>query len=255
MDILTLILAWLGGGSIVLIGLIKWFSKLTNDRFKIKWQHESQHNIEDFKAEVSRNTEFLKASLASLANEHSTAQERRLIAVENLWECIIQIRKYNSSIVNFYSILLPREYVTVLHEKKDIFGIEHISEGTLNDLNINIDYIEKHRPFLGGDLWNLFFLYRAFMIRMCYLFIKGRKNVDIKPWYEDNHLVDIAKFILGNKLESIEVSSISSLQNILGLFEQKIIMEMEKVISGKSASEISFNQALNILELTNKAKI
>ncbi|MGG4169254.1 hypothetical protein ABEW00_17565 [Rossellomorea vietnamensis] len=252
MGILTSILAWLGGGSIVLFGLFKWIGKITNDRFKIKWQHENQKDIEGFKALVSSNTEFLKASLASLANEYSSAQERRLIAVENLWNCIIIIRKYNSPIINFYSILLPKEYKTVLCENKEFLGIERISEDSLYDLNLEIDNIEKHRPFIGENLWNLFYLYRAFMLRMCYLFIKGRKKEDIKSWSEDKHLIEIANYLLGEKLKTVEVSSLSSLQTIIGLFEQKIITEMEKLISGKTASEISFNEAKKILELINE---
>ncbi|QTC41489.1 hypothetical protein I7V34_20970 [Bacillus sp. V3] len=252
MEILTSILAWLGGGSIVLFGLFKWIGKITNERFKIQWQYETQKEIEGFKALVSSNTEFLKASLASLANEYSTAQERRLVAVENLWNCIILIKKFNSPIINFYSILLPKEYATALRKNTEILGVEQISEESLYDLNLKIDNIEQHRPFIGENLWNLFYLYRAFMVRMCYLFIKGRKEEDIKSWYNDKHLIELANYILGEKLKSVEVSSISSLQTIIGLFEQKIITEMEKLISGKTASEISFNEAKKILELINE---
>ncbi|MEC1780061.1 hypothetical protein [Schinkia azotoformans] len=246
-----LILAAISGG-VISVGLTKWIGKIINDRLKINWQSKAQKELENVKADLNITNELLKSSISAYALGHSYAQERRMQAVERIWESMMLYREYSVPVITFHSVLLPNEFNTVIRESKDIFNVSEITGETLYNVQIKNKDIDKIRPFVGEYIWSLFVSYRSFLLRLCYLFISGREKNNISSWNSDRHLVEILSYTLRENYEKINFSSINSLQIVLNTFEQVILIELEKLISGEKISENSYKEARKLLELSTE---
>ena len=255
MEIIETILASLGGVAVVAVGVLPWVSKLVQDRINLKWKQNYQKEIELIKANLNTNQEIIKATLSSYSTGHHYAQERRLKSIEALWESILKIRAYLSPLTTFYSVFLPDEYTTILEKEHYNHLINMFSEEEVLKFSLSIEDIESQRPFIGEYMWGLFFAYRAFMLRMAMLFNTGVKKNDIQEWKNDTHLITILKTSIGeDEFNKLDLNVSINILYAIGLFEQKILIEMNRNITGETASESNLQQAKRIIELTSNTK-
>lgn len=76
----------------------------------MKWGDEYQRGIESLKGDIHKSNEIMKSSLNTFSQGYNQAQEKRLSAIEEMWDNVLKIREYSSKIVTFYTFLLPEEY-------------------------------------------------------------------------------------------------------------------------------------------------
>jgi hypothetical protein len=256
MEMLWSFLVGIGGGTLGAIGVIKWMGILVKDRLNLKWQQDYKIELENLKAAINRNQAIISSALNTFASGHNLAQEKRLNALDSMWRCILSIRNFVSPVSTFYSILLSDEYVPAIQKNKDIFLVSGITDETLNKFLKEIDYIEVHRPYLGENIWSLFYAYRAFMLRLTYLFIRGKEKNHIEPWHNDNHLIVLLKTSLDEEdLKKINLSQTNSILYGIQLFEQRILIEVNKFINGEYSSEASFKEAKRLMEIVNNKEV
>jgi hypothetical protein len=256
LETLKTVLASIGGGVIVLVAILKWLSKIIEEKLKLVWQQQNQKEIEIFKAYITNSQDIFKSSLTQFSSGHQCSQEKRLKAIDELWETILAIRSFVGPIVSFYDVLLPKEYMPVLEKDPDAFLVSKINLETINEFMKRIESIEKQRPYLGEYIWGLFFTYRAFMLRMTFVFQSSKEKGQIIPWYEDKHMLDMLKTSIGKDyVDGRDFSVPTATHYAIAMFEQKILIEVNKLISGEYASESNYKEAKRLLELVEKERM
>jgi len=115
--------------------------------------------------------------------------------------------------------------------------------------------LEMQRPFLGERLWTLFFLYRAFSGRLAFRVVDGKQKGALPVWDADAGITDLLKTTLSSaEIETARSPKFGGPQYAINLFEQKIIGEADRWISGKSAAELSIEEGQHLAEALRLAQ-
>lgn len=154
-----------------------------------------------------------------------------------------------------YSILQPEEIVSldINHEMLDgipkdftSFGVQHRDPGT---------HLELYRPFLGEDLWFLFWLYRVVALRMAFRVTQGIEKKRQLPEWDDDSVIELLRTRLSeDEITFLRKQKIAGPQRTLELLELKILREAEARISGTHAGELSLKGSLKIIEELGRIK-
>ena len=133
-------------------------------------------------------------------------------------------------------------------------GLNSLSSNILTDRTIWSN-VEKYRPFLGEQLWNLFHIYYIFVYRVVWKLIEGRDKKIIVSWNKDEYLHLILEKAFTDEERKWIFSppkNINPLRPTIDLMEQKILFEMLKIISGELAAENDLSKARKLQEITKQ---
>jgi hypothetical protein len=248
------ILASLGGASVVAIAVIKWVSNLAQSKITLNWDQENKKELELLKSNLSSNQEIVKLSLASFNNSNVYITEKRVEAINYIWLYLLRLREFITPIRTMFSVLKPEEYNRVLKQRPDIFMLAEMTNDKFYKLLK--EELENFRPYLGETLWSLFFSYRAFLSRTYYLFNEGREKGNVTPWYVDDGLVSILRNAIGNdQIDELSLNNIESFTNATTMYEQLILKEMNRILSGTYNFESNFYDARRLLNITMKETV
>jgi hypothetical protein len=253
-DALTLsvreIVALIGGWSVLLIGMSTFLSRLFLERQLSRWRRDEQLMLETLRSELSGNRLLLEAAIKSYTSGQDLLQQRRVAAVERLWAGVLQLRERFSAPVFFFGILLPSEYDSVF--EKDGPLADTVSKTTEETIQSAIDattHLESDRPHLGEALWLRFFIYRAFLARLAYLIVSGKKRRHIQDWRSDGGV----RQQLGHVLSKDTVESLlrsaddpNSINRAINMLESLLLEEMSLITSGRRSSFESFENAKDL---------
>lgn len=255
------IVAVLGGWSVITIGVSAFVGKLVSERIFSKWRTDEQRQIETLRSALADNRLLIEASLSSMACGQNETQQKRLSSVERLWAAILELREKFSGTVFFYSILLPSEYMDSINKGGALAAsVSKLDKDTISKAMASSEGLETYRPYLGELLWVKFFVYRAFLGRISYLIVSGKDRGHIIDWREDPGV----KQILQNILSKDEFQKIitakqnpSAINWAIQEIEGQILRDINVIITGKSASQESFEiarQLQNAVAELNKIK-
>jgi hypothetical protein len=241
---LTQIIAIVGGWSVVVGAVSAWAGKLLAERAILNWKQSHQKELEDLKDQMAREKLVLDAAVASFSFGQQKAQEKRLEAVEALWESVLEVRRACQHAIFFYSILLPSEYNDLFTNpklQKSFSGLNY--ESTLSKISEHTD-LEKHRPYLGETLWYLFYLYNAILGRMTYLLIDGKEKGNISNWMTDSLTGQYLQHIMtAEQLKQIQKNPINAAEKVVMFLEEYLLEEISLIVSGERSSKESFEYA------------
>lgn len=251
------ILSLFGGITVVSTSLATFFSYLILNKLKINWKKNADIEIEKAIAKMDKNREEIMSIFANFSQIHNTSQKKRIEAVEILWKNTLEIRELNDSAVFFYNIIPPKEYNKSSNNQLIKNLINRIPEKEdlaykIKEINGNVD---RYRPFLNEYLWGLFSLYGSFSTRLS-LQLKlsyEYENNDIKKWYKDEAINTFLNTVFDSKeLDSFNFDSLYTIRMIIDRFEEKILKESSKLISGDFATQESIKQSKKIKKALDK---
>ncbi len=244
-----------GVGGLAVIGLIiRWLADRWADRIQRRWTERLQKEIETLRADLHLQQELVTSAISSGSTGFLAAQERRLIAIEHLWQAVLKIRLVTGSMLFLYDLLLQDE-ISALKRNASILAEvpktvdEYMIWARKADDNLEID-----RPFLGEKLWFYFWAYRAVALRVCMRISKGIEDGEIPPWDKkkdgtEEALFQVLRTVLSEKeIKFSKEQRIGGPSRALELIEQKILIESETWISGTHARETNLEGALQAVE-------
>lgn len=254
MEVLEII-GYLGGWVVltasVAVFIGKSFAGTIADKLKIKWSGEQEEKLEQLRAEITLEHSTFTSILNSYSSSHQFSQSDRIKAVQTLWENTLETRKLGEVPSFFFGHLLESEYNTVYNNNGFMIKLNSLTlDNTIGRIPSIIDSVEKSRPFIGDNLWSLFRIYTILVGRTSWLLMEGKNNKDIKSWHKDEYTQSILNGILDEtEMHSITTKTIDSFRLATELFEQKILNEMFKIISGDLAAESDLSKAKKLQEL------
>ena len=260
MDLISQFLLPLGVTVSTILLLIKLFGDKIGEHLLLKTKSKYDKELEEHRNALSNIHGLFDSTVTTISAGFATSQERRLKAIQVLWDNILSIRESVSSYVFFYDILLPSEYEDSYSSIPD----KMIPETTQDDFSRNsaskTTNIEKHRPFLGERLWFYFFIFRAFSYRIELKFIEGRDKKQIYSWKkgfdgEPDRFLDVLNQVLTEEqLDQALKARTGSPRMVMNFIEQKILVEMNDIISGTSAAQFSLSEGLKLAETLRQAE-
>ena len=257
---ISYIIVALGGWTVITVAIIGYSGERIAKKLEIKWKAEEKEKLEKMvikltaeenikleklRSEISREHSTFKSILESYSSVYQIYQERRIIAIEKLWQNMLKQRNLIAYVETIYDVFLfPESGPQQLPENHNLKPVN------LDDFKPIFDSVLECRPFLGEYLWSLYNSAYIFTFRVIFSFNEGLKNRNMVNWHNEEYLMEILSKVFTSR-ELIP----NSVRETRELLEQKILTEMLKVTSGDSIAERNLSKAKEIQEaINNKPK-
>lgn len=234
------------------------------DYFIAKWSAAHNTELEALRSDINRDHSTLIAAIESFSSGQQFSIERKIKAIEVMWDAMQKLYLLVQNAIAFYDVFLPNEYDDkkaqgMVHDLK----IDH--EKILNEIFLLRREVEKHRPFLGELLWNLFLAYDLFLARLFILITENQSYTRTEegktlPWFRDPFIINLLNPILPNDEPKKLFKGAQEIYPhmatwALSILEQKILLEVDRTISGKAMSEETLSQINQISKIIKDVKI
>jgi hypothetical protein len=249
-------------------GIVSFFIWLAKKRIatgienSIKNEYDSK--IENLKSELSISQSILSNSLINQTEGIKVTHEKRLNAIDFVWEDILKLEDFIRPLNYFDPITLANEVEKINKIKSELPESfqETISEAfeslqsdkMLITATVHKKEIEKLRPYIGEKIWLLRFFYFAFLGRIVHLYETDyNKGLNLKHWMKDKLVLENLKTILSNEeIEFIYETEYGGINRGINMFKQKILKEISEITSGISIGKSSLENAVLLSKKLNE---
>lgn len=206
---------------------------------------ESEKKSILFKTSFEKEAERLRFATSSIGAAQQLAIERKLNALENLWEAILEARKNVPLVMGFLDILTVEEYKSSKDNPSFQQLVGQISiENLATMFKDNVGSRERIRPYVGEYLWALLSTYQALIARVALLLHWGTKDEEKLNWHKDKGVLQLIRIFLNAEeyaeFEAVRVGKIGWLQSNL---ENKILSGIDAIVSGRQIADQALEQA------------
>jgi hypothetical protein len=164
-------------------------------------------------------------------------QQKRLDAVERLWAAVLDLRKRSFAPLLFFGILLPSEYDSAFHKPGSLnAALKSTTDESIADIAESVEDVEAHRPYLGDELWGLFFVYRSYLLRLAALLVMGKRDGHISDWREDQPLIQMLTRVIPPETMNGLLSpkeDLTAVNRADGVLQSMILAKVQLVTSGR----------------------
>lgn len=169
------------------------------EKIRASVQHEYDVKLESYRDELKResdvglekirrfNTEQIAAqqvAFQAFQSSHGAAFERRLKAIEVIWEAFIYVSNNGPPVLTWVDVHLESEYSKLLSSRTGNL-IQQLSDGDVMKLVDGTKGAELARPFAKDQLYAILFVYRAIVGRIIVLLMEGQKKGSVPFWPRD----------------------------------------------------------------------
>lgn len=238
-------------GTIALSGLILFlFKNLIINRLTKGVQHEYDQKLENLKYELRKQeneiSDVRKAAISNAMISQNSIDQKRLQALENLWDGFIDIKK---------NIMAPNILATIKAEEiaKDIKNpkIKDFIEAITKTINLDDPKkifhdssikVQKSRPWIGRKIWAIYTAYSS-LISYSVLVLISLKTLNEDPLklLDRAKTVDTVKKALPDLNIDWDNLNDAIIPHLLELLETVLLNEIDLVISGE-ASDLEANK-------------
>lgn len=237
MDIWKLITA-LGGFTVIIASVFAYLGKKLADNIFKRFETHQTKQIELFKNSISRQNSLIK----QVASDHSKSfhefNQKRIEAIDLMWKEILKIKEILEEVLFIDSILTYEELENIYKSDNDktktrlriLYNIDLTKVAITNEL-------KEFKPYISNSMWLNYEIYLRTLSRSTFVLMNIPKKY--KKWWRGDVMI---KQILENHFSKEEVSFfnkqlVGGLNSIAQLVEQKILNEMQSIISGEKAAE------------------
>jgi hypothetical protein len=191
---------------------------------------------------------------SSLLAVHTFSQERRLKAIEVVWDATRKLCSDAVSALTILDCLKREEFSTAMNNPKIRPVLEDVTLEKLSALLHNTEDVDRIHPFLGEYLYSLFFGYRAFVGRTLFVVVEGTKKGALTVWFDDSGVLALLKAILSpEEMEEFGRMVIGKFGWARNKIEAKMLAHMSAIISGEASATFNLEQAQRISEAASRA--
>lgn len=258
------------GASAALAGLLvylsrNWLSERLRHSIKHEYDLKLAHLNNELKAESERNVILLKSSIeseaekirlanASISQTQKLSIEKKLSAIETLWEGVLAARKNIPVVMGFIDILTEDEYSSMKDHRDFQAMVGELSTEKMTQMyQDNVGSRERVRPYVGEYTWALVSTYQAIILRTALLIQMGQEDSKKLNWHLDSGIRQLLNSALSEaELAEFDVTKIGKVNWIQRKFEFKILAAMQVVISGEQFGDEALKQAQKMEEKVQK---
>ncbi|HSH79207.1 MAG TPA: hypothetical protein VLA19_11835 [Herpetosiphonaceae bacterium] len=258
-----------GGAGAIIIGISSWLGRIWADRLQQQVSAKYAHELEGLKSRYAVELEHLRDQFAErhqaldstmqvLNSRFASSHDRVIVSQESVWNEVLAIRNFVTPYLFHYAILHPREYIGV-SSKKVKLAFQEITSADFLDQTLQAfatGRIEKIRPFIGEDLWFLYFAYCQVALRLALNVVQAVEAGQLQAWDRDSAgkpdpLREVLETIFKDSQLTVLIDSspYGAPQRILGAMEDRILSEMNKWLFGTRLADITLAERQRIAAL------
>ncbi|WP_188013208.1 hypothetical protein [Photobacterium damselae] len=234
---------------------VLWLSrKLIITRLKNAVKHEYDVKLEELKAEIRSKESDIQAlrdgALSGVINRSSVLYERRVKAVEELWEAVTSLAAAKN-ISSKLAVLNIEAISKKVGHDDTVQQMVNAWFGNFDMNSVDVKAATNARPFISPLAWAYFDAYMAIishsLIRMHSL------RIGIGDDFSDiNGITKVVKQALPHQLDYIEKFGASGFHHLLDELENKILVEIQVTLNGEEFDQQSITQANKILKASQE---
>ncbi|WP_426416177.1 hypothetical protein [Aestuariirhabdus sp. LZHN29] len=254
------------GASAALAGVLvflsrNWLSERLRHSIKHEYDLKLTHLNNELKAESEKNVILLKTSIereaekvrfanASISQTQKLSIERKLSAIETLWEGVLAARKNIPVVMGFIDILTEDEYSSMKNHRDFQAMVGELSTEKITQMyEDNVGSRERVRPYVGEYTWALVSTYQSIILRTALLIQMGQKDSEKLNWHLDSGIQQLLNSALSEtEVAEFDETKIGKVNWIQRKFEFKILAAMQVVISGEQFGDEALRQAMKMEE-------
>jgi len=222
--------------------------KLESHRDALKRQGETQlEQLRQFNAE---QIGLQNAAFTAFQVSHGAAFERRLSAVDALWDGFLKVTEKIPPALTYLDILLETEYPKILENPQMESVIRDLSDKQSLALVRAGGLAEPNRPFAHPELYAIFYVYRAILGRIIWITKNGYEKGSIPYWPKDSVVQQYLNVVLSEEeVISVKDRLVGPYVQVRGLLEAKFLALAQKIVLGQESAEQILEVTSNILML------
>ena len=226
-------------------------------------KHEYNEKLEALKTNFKKNEERLRAdlnakaaqidalragALSGVINRHAVLYNRKLQAVEDLWEEVVALSpaKVGSTFLPYLNYEKSMNEASQNPKFAESIGflVDRVDLEKLRDLKA-----QKTRPFISELAWAYFSAYLSIIIySIAKLKALGNAIISIESIIDSKKVTELFKTALPQHLSHIEESGPNMYPVFLDMLEKKILSEIKNILEDRQADEKSIELAAAILK-------
>lgn len=240
-----------------IVSFVVWiFKKRISIGIENSIKNKYDIKIENLKNDLTISQSILSNSLQNQTEGIKVTHEKRLMAIDFLWEHILELQDFIQPLNYFDPITQAKEVERINKNSSDLpEKFQKTIRQAFKELNADKMLITQHvykkeveklRPYLGEQLWLLRFFYFSFLGRITHLYDTAyNEGKNLEHWMKDEFLKENLKNILSDKeIDFIYEKEYGGIERGITLFKQKILEEMAKITSGNLVSQTSLENAI-----------
>ncbi|MBW8360733.1 MAG: hypothetical protein K0M56_00950 [Kaistella sp.] len=250
----------LGGFSLILIGLLKFFSDYFLKKLNSSSDHFYNKNLERIKGEILKNNTLLTSLTENHLSSSQKILDKKIQSYDILWSTILKIKESLPSGVSIvHKILIDSEITDDNAYKR--FSTNPLIGKLISSYNGDLEMnkiialgnpIYQIRPYLSDTAFNLFYTYHGVVGRLCYKFLEEYSKERIYNWKTDPATKQLLKTTLTeSEINYINSINIASFDTLLELLEYKILVDLKSNLKFNDSTKDTIEHLKDIEDLLN----
>lgn len=241
----TGILLALGGIAGIAAAVGGWIGKLAAERIIGQWEKNREQELEELRQQIARDQAILTSAIENFSSGYQHAQERRLVAVESVWAKITELEKFYSPAAIAYMVEDPSVVLSTSTIQATMSLLT--DQELVNQVSSALNEAHIYRPFLSEELWSSFVVYTM---------VAGGIAREIIVAVEKNSFEDFSpkrwsSSISAGPLADLKKTSETDFDFAIAV-KDRMIRQMESIVSGRKSSTESLDQAVKLDLLKNR---
>jgi hypothetical protein len=237
---------------------------LVYERLKNAVSYEYSRRLESFKAENQKVLDLLKdarserqafrsMALGLMATTYSAASERRLDAIQSLWESIENADSDLPPLIALFDVVGWRPDRIRPEKLRELLDFDWRPK--LRQQGESIRAVSAKRPFLDVEIFSLFKAYHSIVgqaISSTYVDLEDGSN-DFSPWFEQEETSELVRSVLSiQEYESFKKREHRKLSWLLKMVKLKLVDDIQRDLTGTHETSRLIEQASKILDLADE---
>lgn len=245
-----------------LFALALWLSRnLIITRLTNSVRYEYENKLESLKADLRQNEEIVKADLKAKASQIDALRsgvlsgitsreaaifQRRLAAVEQLWDAVISLGPAKS--VSAWMAVVKFEPAAKEAAKnprfREIFSV--IGSFDLNSLSNNPAL--RTRPFVSPIVWAYYSAYQAIIFHAVARLQMLKSGIDMVEVIDNKNVTNLVKAALPHQVQYIEQFGPGAFHYLLDELENNLLAAFQQMFKGDESDKDTLEKAAAIIK-------
>lgn len=203
--------------------------------------------LDEMRSARAEREAFRAMAMAMMTSTQTGTMDKRIAAIDILWRSLHELREcvppmiWVLDMVGWDATKLGREGMSTINNL-DFLKI-------LSPNVKSISEVAKNRPFLGDQLYSRYHATQAIHGRAISTTIASHQQNKFRYWFQEQDTIELLKSILtAEELSRFNEMTHNKLDWLYRTMEAKIVLEIQRELSGAPAAEDTLQQANRILE-------
>jgi hypothetical protein len=248
------------GGFALVVGSVAGFvASLVKEKFSKKLEKKNQAELQLLKAKLDGTASLVELSSRAMTSTYLSANQALVEHHQNIWDSMLQIKKWFNPNIFFANTVLTREEYLSLDLSSSIGrgASQYDYNGESLRLGDIFDKAHKSRPFVDASVWNIFYVYNALHGRISILTFETVTDKNRRYWLDDVEFIKniVLMAIPEKEFNLISRNQVLAFSNCVSFLEIEFQKATQNLLFGRKLTEetVQLVQRMRTIESTGRS--